>query len=1120
MKIQTLGLASILLCAPQLSQPQESVSLLVGETGLTTATLSSLLQGLGTVVGPAENGYFRVRPAASIPLDRLQLQLKNVDYVLPGSADRVNTQSLLSVKNHASYLDGAFRIVHGRLPNRRESTGADFYRQLEYRLSSRVDETTGMFNSQAYKQALAHRSRMPIASPNMLDPDSVQMAAPVAWNSVGPNEVQGTGQPGFGNGPLSGRKNGAAVAPSDPNRVYVASAGGGVWRSNDGGTTFTFTSNGWAALNTACVAVHPTNPDIVYAGIGDTSGMLSGQTQGIMKSTDGGLTWTVVGSAEFGDSNVTRILINPASPSVLLALVSGPSGDIWRSIDSGQTWTRTDAFNGNWQDIDRASNGRLVAVGATAGIATSNDFGANWVPVIPPLLVGGSVWDVAVSKLDPGRWYLITSNHHIYRTLDLGIVWLEITLEHDLGGNEPLVNWIGANRGLAVECGANGLSDVVFTGLKTISASQSNGLLWSDVTHSNDNGPEWAAGQRFLQIHPTDPHKLLVCGDGGFASLDFSSGVGSSNVTAMNSSFDDVLFNGIAVHPSSRLFMMGGSFGLGTPASLGAPASPWKALYGTSGAGSAFDLANPAIHYTSGEGGEVYRYTTDGDLTPDDISPGGGLAVSPLVCAGPTGSTPTFGAANGNVRTFNGTSWVNHATGGSAVRTIGVSKFNTDRIYTGAQNGDVYRAPSINGPYTKIDANLPDRPIGGIAESPYTPDLVLVALQGSGETDGVYRCSNAAAASPSWVNISGSGETALPAIGVNDVEFDPFTNVYYAATDIGVFVSPDAGTRWYNLSALGLPNVPINDLFLSTVGGKSYLYAATLGRGVWRCALSSRFLTSILIFKPEIYGGMQNTITLKLNGSAPVGSITTITDGTSNVSMPNDVTFPLGSTQLTFTSFSVDPAATEVVTITGKVFQTTATNSFVLHKVPNFTYTPQFTDVYGGDRIVATIDLGQSAPITTVITFSDTATNIASPASTSIPQGGQTREVVLHSLPVDTTVNGTITAKIANTTRTSNLNLHPRPELTSLTLNPTSVVGGNSATGTLTTEFAGMGGTQNVAVSDTSNKVTTPGSVAIPNGSATTNFSIGTSAVTASYNVTVRARLGNVVRTAVLNVHP
>jgi hypothetical protein len=351
------------------------------------------------------------------------------------------------------------------------------------------------------------------------------------------------------------------------------------------------------------------------------------------------------------------------------------------------------------------------------------------------------------------------------------------------------------------------------------------------------------------------------------------------------------------------------------------------------------------------------------------------------------------------------------------------------------------------------------------------------------------------------------------------MERDP-TNltVYYAATDVGIFVSPNEGANWYNMNAMGLPNVHVNDLWVYSNGGVSFLYAGTYGRAVWRCLLSTRNLTSVLINKPAIWGGQQNTITVKMNGSAPVGSVATLSDNSANVSIPTTITFPQGSTQVGFTAFTTNPTSTQTVTIQANCWGSTVSNSFTLHQIPAFTYTPESANIYGGNRFNATIDMGAANPITAVYTFSDSAAQIASPASTSIAAGNQTRTVPLYSASVGSTLNATITARLANTTATSPVALQPRPDLSNLSLSPTSVVGGNGSTGTITMTIVGLGGPQNVTVSDTSAIVTTPSSVAV--SGLTQNFAISTNVVGASYNVTVKAQLRGITKTAVLNVHP
>jgi hypothetical protein len=191
-----------------------------------------------------------------------------------------------------------------------------------------------------------------------------------------------------------------------------------------------------------------------------------------------------------------------------------------------------------------------------------------------------------------------------------------------------------------------------------------------------------------------------------------------------------------------------------------------------------------------------------------------------------------------------------------------------------------------------------------------------------------------------------------------------------------------------------------------------------------------------------------------------------------------------------------------------------------LHNIPAFTYSPALPDVYGGNSFIATINMGFAIPIAATFTFSDTAAAISSPRSTTMAVGQQTKSVLLGTATVASTVNATISARLANTTATSPVAVHPRPDLQALSCAPNSVVGGNPSTGTVTMNFAGAAGSQTVSLTDSSSIVGTPVSVIVPGGAASANFGITTSPVTANYNVTIKATLRTITRSTILNVHP
>lgn len=1101
---------------------QASTSRWVGEYGLSRDELAHRLQGVGAITGQDNRGYFRV--TATTSSRALDDRLRGLPFVLPDDSDRLDRHNLKSLRDHIQYLVGTYTIEHGRAPSPfdLQRMGVTSLGNEAAELSVRTDSGTGEVNRWAYRAATDHRDGMPPAQRWMLDGGAIRESmAPVAWAFCGPKAHFPPGQTYYGEGLVSGRKNAVAIAASAPNISYVASAGGGVWKSVDNGVTYTPLSDRWPALYTSSVAVDPTNPNTVYVGTGDKNGlMVTGF--GVMKSTDGGATWTQTGAATLGTNTISKIWVNPSNPSILLAAAEGGANPgIYRSTDGGENWALTNAPLGGWQDIDSNPSGSVIyASSPNSGVYFSINGGATWSPTAAPSPGFGGRSEIGVSKLDPNRVYLVTSEKKFYKSTDAGASWSDITetFNTDMGSS---LNWDYGYGALIVDTAVNvqGNNDLVVMGASTVGVSQDGGASWKDVSASMSSESKCHFGQFAAAFYPGSNGKFMVVSFGGLnrVTLDAASVPVWEN---LNASFADSLTNSVTVHPLDPLYILAGTKKNGAAASRGANASmPWSGLHWWDVKGVAFDRFSPGVHYT-GTAGLVYRYTSANDTQPDLIYSASAFQDSPFAMGGPTGSHLLAGVNTNLMVYYGGALWMEHPTGGADIRTILPSRHAGNTIYTGSYAGQIYRTTSLGANFTQIDANLPDSAIGGMEESPTNPNVLYVGMQRAGFADVFYHCADVTANPPVWTNRSGSGATALPAVPVNDVAHDPFNNTIYAATDVGVFVSPNLGVNWYNMNSLGLPNVRVNDLWVYSANGTNFLYAATDGRGVWRCFLSQRSITQVQIAKPKIYGGQQNTVTIKLNGSAPPGSVVVLSDTSPNVSVPSSVTIPQGSTQVTFNIFSTNPPTDQVETITAKAWGSTMTGSFMVYAVPDFTYTPQFPDIYGGDKFTATVDLGTEAPLVTVITFSDNSALIASPAAASIAEGARSKTVTLHTATVASTTSATITAKIANTSRTSAVTLQPRPDLASISVDPVSIKGGEGSVGRVALNFAGSGPMQIVNITDSSSVATSWNQVGVPTGSIDAYFPIRSTAVTATYNVTMKARLRNVSRTCVLTVTP
>ncbi len=149
-------------------------------------------------------------------------------------------------------------------------------------------------------------------------------------------------------GVVSGRVRGLAVHPTNPDIVYVGAASGGIWKSTDGGLNWVDKSGGLNNLTFGAIAIDPLNPDIVFAGTGEYSWILTERFyngDGMYKSTNGGDNWIKV-NAEFGTvTHFSDLVISPNNQNVMIASIAKnlqgatPNEGIWRSADGGQYWT-------------------------------------------------------------------------------------------------------------------------------------------------------------------------------------------------------------------------------------------------------------------------------------------------------------------------------------------------------------------------------------------------------------------------------------------------------------------------------------------------------------------------------------------------------------------------------------------------------------------------------------------------------------------------------------------------------------------------------------------------------------------------------------------------------------
>ena len=280
-------------------------------------------------------------------------------------------------------------------------------------------------------------------------------------------------------------------------------------------------------------------------------------------------------------------------------------------------------------------------------------------------------------------------------------------------------------------------------------------------------------------------------------------------------------------------------------------------------------------------------------------------------------------------------------------------------------------------------------------------------------------------------------------------------------------------------------------------------------------------LTGLAISPTSVSGGLSATGTMTLNGPAPIGGTTVaLSSDTTAVTVPDTVVVPAGASKATFTLSTHSVASTTVANITasqgfnGATAELTVTGSTLsaISLSPN--------TVIGGSSSTGTVTLGGPAGGSGVtVSLSSDNANATVPATVTIPAGASSATFTTATSPVTNTVTATITATAGGLTQTATLTIQT-PLLQSVSVAPSSVIAGTSATGTITLSRAAPNGGVIVSLSSSSSSASVPGSVSIAAGASTGTFSVTSFGVASATTVTFTATFSGTSKTASLTVQP
>ena len=706
--------------------------------------------------------------------------------------------------------------------------------------------------------ALAFAAIRPLA---ITSPASAQQVSPdyyagMRWRNIGPNR--------------SGYVSAVAGIPGDPTTYYIGTPEGGVWKSGNGGTTWTPIFDEQHVASIGAVAVAPSDPNTIYVGTGNQSGWSFTPGNGVYKSVNAGRTWTKVGLR--GSGYINAIIVDPKHPGTVLVASGSRTADnaatiergVYRTTNGGRAWTRV-----------------LPADGASAASELNYDFQDPQVIYATLQGVGGGRGGgVVAAPSQP------TGTAGIFKSTDGGVTWKSIGYTGLPAGTTSFP--------LAVASGTHGqrLYGEVRAG------GRGGGSIRSGLYRSDDGGNTWTLGTTqiasaggHVYADPVNPDVVYLMGTSMYRSLDggrhFESYMGAPSGADIRMLWID------ATNP--RRMLAGADQGPTVSVDGGETWTPWYNLI--NGQFYRVSTDNDFPYHVCGPQQDsgtacVLSRSDFGQIRPQDWYPAGGFengfivadplnprwvytqgwyhvlrrfdrqtsqvtvlyqpapqdrfgGAPPLAFSPQDPHTLFMGAQYLLASSDNANTWrpispdltartdqpgAAPAAGGrggpagGSIQALAPSPVNAGSIWVGTSNGLIQL--TRDGGRNWTDVTPPDLPAGAINvldASHSDGGTVYVALLSRDNHPHIYRTTNFGQA---WQEIvAGLPDGAV----VRVVREDPVNpNLLYAGTVTGAWVSFDRGDHWQSLQ-LNLPSTVVSDM---TVKG-SDLVISTYGRGFW-----------------------------------------------------------------------------------------------------------------------------------------------------------------------------------------------------------------------------------------------------------------------------------------------
>jgi len=668
------------------------------------------------------------------------------------------------------------------------------------------------------------------------------------WQFAGPTNV-------------GGRVSDIEYDPNNVNIIYAGVATGGVFKSTNGGLDYFPVFDEQAVLPIGDIAVDPINSNIIYVGTGEPNGGHNNFAGGgVYKSTNGGTSWQMIGLEN--TVSIGRIVVNPLNPLMVYVAAVGsyfgpnPERGVYRSNNGGANWTRIlfvsdstgaidiamDPINPNnlfaamWQRTRYPNGGQLY--GMTSGIHKSTDGGNSWTALGPanglPNSNSTNVGRIglSISKSNPNIIYSLFINATTYlgffKSTNAGLNWTNANPNGGLQNGFATFSWyFGQVRVHPTN------PDIVYVLDFSLMKTTNSGTQWLEVLPNNVHVDNHA-----LAFKPGDPNTMILGNDGGIYN---SSNGGSSYTIVEDLPFTQFYEIGIDKTNPQRLY--GGTQDNGTNRTNTGAVDDWQHIYGGDGFYVIVAHDNPNIIYAESQNGALGKSINGGNSF---IGATNGIGSekknwSTPVVMDPNNSNILYYGTNKVYRTTNAAGvWAPISpdlTNGNQVRlgtvtTIDVAKTNSNVIIAGTDDANVWVTSNSGTNWTKVSSTLPYRWITRVAIDPSNENIAYVTYNGLKWRDPqphVFRTSNKG---QTWTDISNN----LPDAPINAFAVDPQRpNVLLVGSDVGCYVSSNTGQSW-QFAGSGLPMVSVYDMKIHPTA--YYLVIGTHGRSMYKISMN------------------------------------------------------------------------------------------------------------------------------------------------------------------------------------------------------------------------------------------------------------------------------------------